>query len=893
MIRKETPDELLARLKYEESINSRGQLKIFFGYAAGVGKTYAMLSAAHDLKKQGIDVVIGYIEPHTREKTMALCEGLEKIPTKTVNYHNIQLNEFDLDQALVRHPQVLLVDELAHTNAHGSRHEKRYQDIEELLKAGINVFTTVNVQHLESLNDIIASITGIVVHERIPDRIFDQADQVELVDIEPEELTRRLNEGLIYRKQQVNQAITGFFNSVNLTSLREIALRRAADRVNKLAEQANHAGIGYADEHILVCLSPSPSNPKIIRTGSRMASAFKGKLTALFVETSAFPSMTKENRERLRDNIHLASQLGADIETAFGDDVAFQIAEFARNNKVSKIVLGRSNTRTRFGLIRRPFSEQLTAYAPNLDIYIIPDKDTPVLKHKLTFANSRELNIKNLGFAAAALLLSTLISFIFYEMGFSEANIITIYILGVLITSVVTANQLISALSSILSVVIFNFFFTIPRYTLAAYDSGYPVTFIIMFIAAVITGDLAIRIRKQARQSANTAFQTKILLETSQLLQNAKSAEDIIACTSNQLIKLLEVPVVFYPSDVGHGLKEPSIFALEPVPAAKIVSDNEKAVAEWVYENNKRAGKTTNTLGNAQCLYLAVRSDSQVQGVVGLALKEALDTFASNLVLSILSECALALEKDMYNYKREEASVKARNEKLRADLLRSISHDFRTPLTSISGNASMLMNNCDRLEAAKRNQLLMDIYDDSMWLINLTENLLSVTRIEDGTAHLNMQAEVIDEVILEAMKHINRHAYEHQLKVIESDEVLLAKMDSHLIMQVLINLIDNAIKYTPSGSEITISSNKKGDMIEIKVADNGNGIQDKDKAQLFDMFYTVKKSVADSRRGMGIGLSLCRSIVQAHGGSITVTDNVPHGTIFTIQLPSEEVDLHE
>lgn len=526
MIRKETPDELLARLKYEESINSRGRLKIFFGYAAGVGKTYAMLSAAHDLKKQGIDVVIGYIEPHTREKTMALCEGLEKIPTKTVNYHNLHLNEFDLDQALVRHPQVLLVDELAHTNAHGSRHEKRYQDIEELLKAGINVFTTVNVQHLESLNDIIASITGVVVHERIPDRIFDQADQVELVDIEPEELTRRLNEGLIYRKQQANQAITGFFNSVNLTSLREIALRRAADRVNKLAEQVNHAGIGYADEHILVCLSPSPSNPKIIRTGSRMASAFKGKLTALFVETSAFPSMTKENRERLRDNIHLASQLGANIETAFGDDVAFQIAEFARRNKVSKIVLGRSNTRTRFGLIRRPFSEQLTAYAPNLDIYIIPDKDTPVLKRKLTFASSRELNIKNLGFAAAALLLSTLISFIFYEMGFSEANIITIYILGVLITSVVTANQLISALSSILSVVIFNFFFTIPRYTLAAYDSGYPVTFIIMFIAAVITGDLAIRIRKQARQSANTAFQTKILLETSQLLQNAKSARN-------------------------------------------------------------------------------------------------------------------------------------------------------------------------------------------------------------------------------------------------------------------------------------------------------------------------------------------------------------------------------
>lgn len=508
-------------------------------------------------------------------------------------------------------------------------------------------------------------------------------------------------------------------------------------------------------------------------------------------------------------------------------------------------------------------------------------------KRKQNFEKS-ELNIRNMSVAFAALLLSTLIGFGFYEVGFSEANIITIYILGVLITSVVTANQIISAMSAVLSVVVFNFFFTDPRYTLAAYDSGYPITFIIMFIAAVITGDLAIRIRKQARQSANTAFQTKILLETSQLLQNAKNAEDIIKCTANQLIKLLEIPVIFYQAN-DHGLKEPEIFSSEPI----VISENEKAVAQWVYENNKRAGKSTNTLGNAMCLYLAVRSDLQVHGVIGLALRDNLDTFASNLVLSIISECALALEKEMFNYKREEASVKARNEKLRADLLRSISHDFRTPLTSISGNASMLVNNCERLDADKRNQLLMDIYDDSMWLINLTENLLSVTRIEDGTAHLNMQAEVVDEVLLEAVKHVNRHSIEHKLSVIPSDEVLLAKMDSHLIMQVLINLIDNAIKYTPAGSEIIVQCLKKDSMIEISVADNGDGIQDKDKAMLFDMFYTVKKSVADSQRGMGIGLSLCKSIVQAHGGTIAVSDNVPHGTIFTITLPSEEVDLHE
>ncbi|MEG2429446.1 MAG: DUF4118 domain-containing protein, partial [Oscillospiraceae bacterium] len=487
------PDLLLKKIKEETDNENRGHLKIFFGYAAGVGKTYAMLKAAHSAQRHHIDVVVGYIEPHSRPQTSALLEGLEIIPTRQVKHNNIKINEFDLDAVVARNPKLVLVDELAHTNGDGSRHIKRYQDIDELLKAGIDVYTSVNVQHIESLNNMVAAITGVMVSERIPDHIFDNADQVELVDIEPEELIERLKKGKIYKETQTKNALVNFFSVENLVALHEIALRRCADRVNKMSEKVRLVQNSdyYTDEHILVCLSSSPTNSKIIRTAARMASAFKGSFTALFVETPDFTVMTEENKNRLRKNIRLAQQLGATIETVYGDDIAVQIAEFARLSGVSKIVLGRNNAKRRFVFSKPSLTEKLTLSAPNLDIYIIPDKKTLAYKPKYFRKNNIKFHLSDVIKSIGLLIIATIIGYAFFHLGFSEANIITVYILSVLITSIITTQQIYSIISSLLSVIIFNFFFTVPRFTLNAYDSGYPVTFLIMFISAFITSTLA------------------------------------------------------------------------------------------------------------------------------------------------------------------------------------------------------------------------------------------------------------------------------------------------------------------------------------------------------------------------------------------------------------------
>lgn len=441
------PDELLKAIQVEEENQTKGHLKIFFGYAAGVGKTYTMLKAAHIAKNQGVDVVAGYIEPHARPKTVALLNGLELLPTKEVEYNGITLHEFDIDAALKRKPQLILVDELAHTNAQGCRHTKRYQDIKELLNAGIDVYTTVNVQHIESLCDVVASITEVFVRERIPDSLFDNADQVELVDIEPQELIDRLNAGNVYKEAQAKQAVENFFTIENLTALREIALRRCADRVNILTENARLRSHGnyHTDEHILVCLSSSPSNAKIIRTAARMATAFKGVFTALFVETPDFSVMSEENVKRLRSNMRLAEQLGAKIETVYGEDVPFQIAEFARLSGVSKIVIGRSSGVKRHLFSKPTLTEKLIASAPNLDVHIIPDTVYDAAVYRLRKAKKRNYLIfsaADILKCIAILLVSSLIGTVFHNLGFAEANIITVYVLGVLITAVITKHQI-------------------------------------------------------------------------------------------------------------------------------------------------------------------------------------------------------------------------------------------------------------------------------------------------------------------------------------------------------------------------------------------------------------------------------------------------------------------
>ena len=888
------PDALLRELKLKEETRT-GKLKIFFGYAAGVGTTYAMLEAAHHAKEMGVDVVAGYIEPHVRPETLALLDGLEQLPNKEIPYKNITLREFDLDGALARKPQLILVDELAHTNAAGSRHRKRYQDIKELLRAGISVYTTVNVQHLESLNDVVASITGIAVAERLPDRIFDRADQVEVVDIEPADLLERLKEGKIYRPNQAARAMDHFFTLKNLAALREIALRRTADRLNRAAD----TGVGTkakSSEHILVCLSGAPSNANVIRTAARMAEAFRSSFTALFVETSDFKDMSDDNRSRLRANLRLAEELGARIATVYGDDTPLQIAEYARASGVTKIVLGRSNNKRFFWERSKNLVDRLNALAPDLDIHIIPDTYPAYRAPRKSWNLSERFTVKDALRTLVILAVCTMVGLAFAYLDFSEANIIMIYQLGVLVVAMVTSGRLYSLAASILSILIFNFFFTVPLFTLHFNDKSYLATFLVMFLVAFLSSSLTTRIKRQARLASRQAYRTQVLLEASQTLQKAEGQEAILEAMAVQLRKLLERTALYYPVLPDGTLGQPRFFPVEPtVDTGAYLGPDETAVASWVQKNNKHAGATTNTLPNAKCLYLAVRGEGSALAVAGIAIEEGRepDAFEKNLMLAIVDECGLVLEKELLGQEKHRVEEQAQQEALRANLLRAISHDLRTPLTAISGNAGILMENASVLDAAKRRQLYTSIYDDSMWLANLVENLLSVSRIENGTIRLKMEPELLEEVFQEALTHLDRKAKEHTITVELPDDMLMAKMDARLIVQVVINIVNNAIKYTPPGSHVQVSARKRGESVEVRIADDGPGISDEAKAKLFDMFYTANNARGDGRRGLGLGLSLCRSIVQAHGGSITVEDNYPKGAIFSFTLPLAEVNTDE
>ncbi len=877
--------------------NQRGKLRIYFGYAAGVGKTCAMLHDAREAKENGADVVAGYIEPHIRPETTALLSGIEELPPTCIEYKGRILREFNLDGALKRKPQLILVDELAHTNAEGCRHKKRYQDVEELLQAGIDVYTTVNVQHIESLHDMVVAVTGVSVHERIPDKVFDNADQVEIVDIEPDDLIERLHKGKIYKEDQAIRALNNFFTKEKLTALREIALRKTAEQVIRSAEhitvqQKNAESKPYGNEHILICLSSAPSNAKAIRTAARMADALRGSFTALFVETPDCVELQDKSKIALRENLRLAEQLGAQIATVYGEDVAYQIAEYAKESRITKIVMGRSAQAKRW-FMKQSLVDRLTAAAPNLDIYIIPDTQ-PSQKNVFRLLKPAKLTLVDVLKSALGLVICTLLGEWFAYLGFSETNIITLYILGVLINSLITTGLFYGVGYSVLSVLLFNYFFTDPLFSLDAYGSGYPITFVIMLSSALLTSTLVKKVKRQARQAAQKACRTEVLLETNHKLQQAKGELEIMNKTAGQLIKLLEKPVIVYLAKKNE-LSEPQFFGDENSRKSDYCGDAERAVACWVYTNNKRAGATTNTLSAAKCLYMAVRGGNNVLAVIGIAVDKSSppDPFQKNLMIAILGECGLALEKEKLYEAQKVTEIQMEQEQLRANLLRAISHDLRTPLTSISGNAGILLNNFDVVSEEQKRELNSNIYDDAIWLTNLVENLLSITRIEDKKVHLNLQPELLEEVINEALRHISRQSAEHHIKTVLNDDLLMAKMDSRLVVQVIINLVDNAIKYTGAGSHITISAKRRNGFILVEVADDGPGIPDGIKPMLFDLFYTADNARSDARRGLGLGLYLCKAILEAHGGEIIIKDNDPKGSVFGFTLQAEEAKLHE
>lgn len=877
----------------EEGTHLAGKLKIFFGYAAGVGKTYAMLEAAHQAQKEGMDVVVGYVEPHARPDTLALLDGLESLPCKEIDYRGIKLKEFDLDRALQRKPQLILVDELAHNNAQGCRHTKRYQDVEELLQAGINVYTTVNVQHLESLNDLVSSITGIAVNERIPDHVFDRANQVELVDIEPDELVKRLQMGKVYRERQAKQALQHFFTTENLAALREIAMRRTADQLNRAALQEGKEKSAKAGEHILICLSSAPSNAKVIRTAARMAEAFHSGFTALFVQTPETKELSGENLKRLRSNLRLAEQLGAQISTVYGTEPAVQIAEYARVSGVTKIVMGRINHKQNPITGKKSLADRLIELT-DLDVYIIPDHQ-PLYKKPLgkLHVSKARFTWKDTGIMLASLLLSSLAGFGFYYAGFSESNIITVYILGVLITAVWTNGHFYGAIDSLLSVAAFNFLFTEPRFTFQANDPSYPVTFLIMLFSSVIASSLASRVKAQARLAAQKSYYTELLLGSSQKLQKGRTEWDCLRLTAEQLNRLFDRPVLYALS----GTEKELAFRVEPSDEQNILMElgpEEIGVAKWVQRNNKHAGATTNTLPDSKWLFLSVRGTQGVMGIVGIPIAgySIPDAFEKNLMIAILSEYGLSQERIRLQEERNKAALQTQKERLQANLLRAVSHDLRTPLTNISGSADMLMQEESALDPAIRKKLYTAIYDDTNWLINMTENLLVATHLETNKESFKMSPELIEDLFQSVVAHLDRRAAEHHISVHLEDATLMAAMNARLIQRVIINIMNNAIQYTPKESNIELSAIKKGNVVQISVTDDGPGIPNDAKRHLFDLFYTAGQGKADCQRGLGLGLNLCQSIVAMHGGKIDVLDHMPAGTIFQFTLPlvsAEEV----
>lgn len=648
-------------------------------------------------------------------------------------------------------------------------------------------------------------------------------------------------------------------------------------------------------QHILVCLSSSPSNKRIIDEAANLANAFHAEFTALYVSNVRENSLNEVDRVRLQNNIRYAEDKGAEITTVIGENISFQIAEFARISGVTKIVIGRSNTKKFHFWDKQTLTEQLIMIAPHVDIYIIPDSKMDIKENrKIRLTEYMRPTKKDILITITLLLVTTVLGLCFSRSGFTEANIITVYIFGVLLNAVLTKSHFCSLISSLCSVLLFNYIFTEPRYTFHAYEPGYYVTFIIMLLAALLTGSLAYRLKDNARESARDAYRTKVLFDTNQLLQKSRTYDDVLQVMANQVILLLDKDIVIYPVKNGR-IDKGYIYEKEVYGNSAIyMDDSEDEVVQWVLKNKKRAGATTKKFSEAKHLYLAVRNNDIVYGILGILVeREPLSSFEYSVLLSILGECALALVNLDNEKAKEEASMIARKEKLRANLLRTISHDLRTPLTSISGNACNLCNHYEMLDDETRKQIFSDIYDDSEWLIQLVENLLSVTRIENGEMKLNQSIEIMDDVIDEALKHIDRNKVEHDIEVCRPEELIIANIDAKLIIQVVINIVNNAIKYTQAGSVIKTEYGNKNDMVYVNISDNGPGMDDAIKEHVFDMFYTGQNEIADSKRSMGLGLALCKSVVEAHGGSIEVKDNIPCGCIFTFYLKKGEVIINE
>lgn len=902
-----TPD--LADVSAEGRVPRRGILRVFFGYAAGVGKTYGMLEAAQAARGRGVDVVVGYLEPHTRADTMALATGLETVPTKKVRHRSLMLQELDVDAILARRPQVVLVDELAHTNAPGSRHKKRYQDVEELLRAGINVYTTVNVQHLESLNDKVAAITRVRVHERIPDFVFDQADEVELVDIEPDDLIERLRAGKIYTPERADTALDHFFTKPNLSALREIAVRRMADRMAHRKQDDSLAPTAAAGECVLVYVTADEGSVKVVRAAANLAQALFATFIAVafeYADDEDEPDV--KERKRLSEHLNVAEELGAQVVMLQGDDIAQQLVQYAQTCGATQLVVGGA-----VGLRRLPgaflqrvvgdagnLAERLISSVTNAVVTVVPMRDFPAQLGARLSSSLFKPTFADFGRALAAVALSTLAGLFMYEVGVSGYIMPMLYTLVALLFATRAQGIFYTILVSVGSLLAYNFFFIQPRLSLASYGLSNSFIFAMMFASILVASLLTLRMKRQNAQIARRVYRTEVLLGSNRELTSAADAQDCFRVMASQIIKLTNRPVVVYATDEAGRVLDPQVFDVAgtegDVGSAALISADERAVALWVATNDEPAGVGTDTLPNARCLYLPVRGKEYFGGVVGIAMDvhDEIGAFERNLLIALAGECGQALERLHFARERRDMAVQVEKESLRSNLLRTISHDLRTPLTSISGDTDVLLHDKGALSVEQKRQLLNDMYEDATWLVTMVENLLSVTRIDEGSVRIEQQPELASEVIGEALAHVSRHAAKHTVRVEVADDLLMASMDARLIVQVLINLVNNAVTYTPEGSMIVVSAKLVDDptrapRVRFAVTDDGPGLTGA-TAPTPPASSSETIPTGDIKRGMGLGLPLCQSIVAAHGSKLVSQDVHPHGCAFWFDLPAVVID---
>lgn len=884
------PEAILTKLLEEEE-KEGGKLKLFFGYAAGVGKTYAMLDEALEHYRLGSEVLVGYVEPHDRPETLKFLEELPVLLPRNILYKNMELKEFDLDEALRRKPKLILVDELAHTNVEGSRNRKRYQDVEELLKAGIDVFTTVNVQHLESLNNVVEDVTKVTVRETVPDYIFDRADMVKVIDIEPEELLYRLKEGKVYHMDRAKTAMSNFFTIENLRILREIALRKATDRISNVNQSERFMKEKMANTKFLVCISGSPSSAKCIRWTARAAEAFHAHWIAIYVEEE--DSLTTEQKQTVRNNMELAEKMGAEVNTLLGHDIAETIAEYARLAGITNIVVGKSrNKKTIQSLFEMDFEDRLISLLPSIEVHIIPDNtgDRNFRPQRAQRFTSPHLKFKGKDlFKTFVILLTALMlceGLQFLELG--NQNDVMIFILSVLMISRITEGYFYGIFASVLSVLIFNFFFTQPYFTFNAIENGYPLTFAIMLLTSLITSALTVRIKRQARFAAEREHRIGVLYEINKKLLVTRGTDNIIALVLDYGVKLFSRSAILYILDEKGNLSE-SYSQSSEEDVSFMQTEVEKAVAHWVFKNGKKAGAGTDTLMGAGAFYQPVLFQGNVLAVIGLSCRNGNLDHNNRLFLRMITPLvAMAFERQRLSDEQRNILVETEKEKMRSNLLRAISHDLRTPLTGILGASSAILENEGAINADTSRQLIVNIKEDSQWLIRMVENLLSVTRINEGTMNVSKALEAGEEIIAEAVSRIRRRYGERNIQVKVPEKFLEVPMDGTLIVQVLINLLENAIKHSREETLIEVCLRKQEDWAVFEVLDNGKGISEEDLPYLFEGYTALGGKTSDSSRGLGIGLSICRSIIKAHHGRIEAENRSNGGAAFRFCLPLDE-----